>query len=129
MHAVTVLSATPVVTTAETAAATSTAFSVNDPGGQGVRVSGAVNVTTGVGCTGLTIRVCRGGAAGGPLVGNALPVTIGASASVSVPFDVVDPQLQAQAQQYTVTVQQAGATGNATVNQATICCEAATAVE
>jgi hypothetical protein len=118
-NATTVTAGVTLVTTAETAVATTVARAVNAPGSQGQIVSGMVNITEGTAGTGGTIRVRAGNGTGGALIGVAQPYTLAAAASDSFPFAVIDPTVSGTVQ-YTVTVQQTAATGNGTVNTTTV---------
>jgi hypothetical protein len=111
---------TSLVTTAETAAATSSLVPEQNPSGQGVRISGVVNVTAGTATTAVQVRVRAGSGVTGTLIGNALTHTLAAGASASIPFDALDTTTVSAGLQYTVTVQQVAATGNGSVNQANI---------
>lgn len=111
------------VTTAETAVLTTTAFPVN-AAGQGVRISGSVAGATGAGVTSCQVRIRQGAGTGGTVVASAVfQEAQGASSFYSMAFDVLDTTVgvvgaPAGAPVYTVTVQQVGATGNGT---ATFC--------
>lgn len=128
VHAVASGTDVPVVTTAETVIATSNAFSVSNPQGQGIRVSGVINFTTGTSTTAVTIRVRRDTLTG-TLVGEAQTHTIGAAITANLPFDQVDALLSATNQVYVATIQQTAASANGTGNSWTIGCQSATAVE
>lgn len=112
------------VTTAETAALTSTALPYNSPTGQGLMVSGVVTGATGASVTSCQVRVYRGATTGGTLLGVVLQEAQGASSFYSMAFAVLDSAPVASAV-YTVSVQQVGATGNGTVTGCTIAVEPA----
>lgn len=121
-----VTSSTALVTTAETAAATSSSVPENlaGPAAQGVKVSGVLNVTAGTTATAVTIRVRAGSGLTGAVIGNAITHTLPAGETMSIPFEAIDSTLvQLAGAVYTVTVQQVGATANGSVNQATISTE------
>lgn len=120
-----VTSATTLTTTTETVAATSTTNIENQPGGQGVCINGVVNVTAGTGTTAVTIRVRAGSGITGTVIGNAVVHTLAAAAVANIPFETLDNSAGALVGTvtYSVTVQQTGASGNGTVNQATIMLE------
>lgn len=114
-----VASNTTLVTTAEAVAATSAAKDIENPGGQGTRISGIVNVTTGAATTAVVVRV-REDSLTGNVIGEALTHTIGAAVSATIPFDALDTSLTDDNKVYVVTVTQTAATGNGTVNHAVI---------
>lgn len=113
-------SAVNVVTTAETAIATVTAFNVNQgTTGEGVYVSGDLYFTAPTGATAATVRVRQGSGTGGAVVNNptpvAVPVTAGTPAVIG--YSALDSAtVLANGQQYTVTVQFTGASANASVS-------------
>jgi hypothetical protein len=113
--------ATPMITTAETVAVNTPNISYNNAMGSGLSISGTVNVLAGAGVTGITLRVKQGGISGG-LLGNPTLNTIPAGNTETLVFDVVDLSNYASAPGsfYTVTALATGATGNSTINQATI---------
>lgn len=113
------------VTTAETAVA-SLSFggpSIPAPGNPGstnlapTLIAGVVNVTAGAGTTAVVVRVRQGIGVTGTVVGVLDTDTLAAAASESIAFEKYDAT---GATSYTVTVQQTGATGNGTVNSASI---------
>lgn len=128
--AVTAGSGAPLVTittTTEIAALTSTpALPYNAPGAQGILVSGVVTGATGSGVTSCQVRVYRGTAITGTQVGGTLQEAQGASSFYSMDFHVLDTAPAASAQ-YTVSIQQVGATGNGTVTYAAIALDVANA--
>lgn len=128
--AVTQATGAPLVTlttTAETIAITSAVMAYNAPGGQGVLVSGTVTGATGTGVTSCQVRIYRGAAISAPAqVGVVLQEAQGATSFYSMGFQILDSAPVAAAQ-YTVSVQQIGATGNGTVTLASIALEAANA--
>jgi len=103
-----------ITTTTELAVGTSPGLSSDYPG-RTFRITAALKVTTGLGATGLIIRVRRGSGTGGALVGDATTVTAAASTTYDVAHEVEDSPGDVAGQQYTVTVQQVGATGNGTM--------------
>lgn len=113
------------VTTAETAALTSTALPYNAPGGQGLAISGVVGGATGASVTSCQVRVYRGATTGGTLLGVVFQEAQGATSFYSMAFAVMDTAPVASAV-YTVSVQQVAATGNGTVTTCYIAVEPAT---
>lgn len=113
------------VTTAETLVLTSGAMPYNAPGGQGVLVSGTVSGATGAGTTSVQLRVYRGTSISGTQVGGTLQEASGASSFYSHDFNFLDTAPGSSAQ-YTMSVQQVGATGNGTATVASIVIEPAT---
>jgi len=73
-------------------------------------------VTLGTGFTNLTLRVRRGSGTGGTLVNVALAATVTASQALYFSGSYADTPGAVAGQQYTLTAQGTGATGNATVN-------------
>jgi hypothetical protein len=122
-YTVMVTSPVTITTTTETVVATAPAFSYNNPGTSGVSISGVINLTMGTAGTGSIIRV-RQGSLTGPIVGvsGGTTQTEAAAAVANIPFEVEDTSgfYQAANSIYVVTVQPVAATGNSTVNQATI---------
>jgi hypothetical protein len=110
---------TTVVTTAETAAVTSDPFTPSTDGAK-VIISGVINITTGTAVTGVVIRVRRGVGTAGALVGETEPHNLGASLTDDVSYSVTDFPGAVAGQQYTATVVQTAATGNGTINNASI---------
>lgn len=120
------------VTTAETAAVTSSPVSYNQPGGQGLGVHGYVNVTAGAGTTAIVVTVRKGAGTGGQTLASSDTDTLAAGGSESIYYEFVDttptPTPAGDVQgadvagtnRYTVTVSQTGATGNGTINHASI---------
>lgn len=104
-----------ITTTTETAVDTSPGVSVDSPG-RTVVILAIINVTTGAGTTLVTVRVYRGATIVPANIINITDFTAsggslfrGVVATEDVPGDVMN-------QQYLVTVQQAGATGNGTIS-------------
>lgn len=118
---------TTLVTTAETVVgvATNLPTSGDDVAQNGVRISGVLNVTAGTGTTAVVVKVRRTNAVTGTQVGTSLTVTLAAAAVANIPFDVVDGP-PGTLDDYCVTVTQTGATGNGTVNVASITVESGT---
>jgi len=114
--------------TTETVVGTCSAFSIANPGGQGIRVSGVVNFTQGTAGTGVNVRVRRDNLTG-TQVGETQLHTLAAGASGNLPFDQVDALLSATNQVYVVTLQAVAATAVGTANSWTIAAQAATASE
>lgn len=114
---------TTLTTTAETVACTTPPLPVNAPGGQGVLIQGCVTGATGAGVTSVQVRIRQGVGTGGAVVGGVLQEAQAASSFYSMSFSVVDntvgvPGAAVGTPQYTVTVQQVGATGNGTATLA-----------
>lgn len=118
-----VVAPTPLVTTAETVAATIVCPPELQaaPTAQGLAVDGTVNVTGGTGTTAVTTRV-RIGSVTGVLVGAALVNTpVSATGVESYTYDAIDPTLSyPNGVTYVITVQLTGASANGTVNYAEI---------
>lgn len=112
---VNVASGITLTTTAETVLCTTVARSINAPASFGQYISGLINVTAGAGTTAFVIRVRAGSGLSGAVIGG--PETVAATASVNanVAYAQMDFVLTGTVQ-YTVTIQQTGATGNGTVN-------------
>ncbi len=111
--------ATSLVTTAETALVTS-GLVVATTNVEHVVVIAHFAMTTGVGTTGYTARLRRGSGVGGAILGNPQLEAASASQIRTVMEMVEEDQILLGEIQYTITVQQAAATGNGTVNEATI---------
>lgn len=110
-NATTAITNATLVTTAETVVATLVMPVINEPGGQGVFILGAADVTPGAGSTGLNLRVRIGG-----LTGTQIGPTVGVSAGGNGVIGVIDPQTSYPAGvTYVLTAQQVAATGNGTV--------------
>ena len=114
------------VTTAETIVLTTAALPYNAPGGAGLSVGGTVSGATGAGTTSVQLRVYRGTAISGPAqIGGTLQEASGASSFYSHDFNFLDATPGVNPQ-YTVTIQQVGATGNGTATYASFVLEAVT---
>lgn len=112
------------VTTAETAVASFQFGQLFEPPTPGAAVpvaptivTGVLNVTAGTSTTAVVIRVRQGIGTGGAVVGNADTHTLAAGASANIPVKKED---LVGASAYTVTVTQTAATGNGSVNSASI---------
>lgn len=107
------------VTTAETAVATTQPVVYNAPGGEGNACEGNIVITTGAAATGVTIRVRQGVGVAGAIVGTTGIVPTGASVVADLGYSFLDASALATNSgtplQYTVTVQQNAATGNASI--------------
>lgn len=126
-HAVSVNNSVAPVTTAETVVGTITIPPLNQPGGDGVLISGIVTGTTGAGTTAIVVRVRQGNGLAGAILPNSTTVQVGASLNTSAPFACLDPVTSYPAgNTYTVTVQQTGATGNGSNYNTTISSEPST---
>lgn len=107
-----------VVTTNETIGAT-VQVSTDNPGAN-VTLEGNVDLTTGTGVTGVTVQVRRGATVAGAVVGTAEVPAVGASTRVVFPIQVNDQPGEVASQSYILTVTQTGATGNGTINSASL---------
>jgi hypothetical protein len=119
------------VTTTETIVATVTpALTINAPGGEGLSISGFINVLTGTGTTAVVTRVRKGSLVTDTLIDVAQTHTIGAAVSASIPFGALDGAgASATAQNYVVTMQQTAASANGTVNYVLVNAQSGNAVE
>lgn len=117
-------SPTTLVTTAETVAVVMSAFSPNNPQGEGVCLEGLLNLTAGTGTTAFTIRCYRGAGVVGSAPTGLTPVGGGqgvGGGGGNAPFQFLDPTaLVLNNQAWTITVQATGATANGTVNNAIV---------
>lgn len=129
LHAV-AASAVTIPTTTETVVATLGPFAENQVSpAQGVAFDGNINITTGTGTTSVTVRVRQGTGITGTLVGVAQSQVATAGQTINIPISELDPTLVQPNAQYVVTVQQAAASANGTVNRAIFCCQDATPFE
>jgi hypothetical protein len=110
---------TAVVTTAETAAITSDAVT-QSVDGENITISGQLGYLTGTGTTAVTVRVRQGTDLTGAVVGETLPVTIGAAADAQIPFQFSTAPLGAARQAYTISIQATGASANGTIKSAAV---------
>jgi hypothetical protein len=87
-----------------------------------VLVKAWCQLVTGAATTTVTPRIRRGQAVGGALVGEANAETLKAAAAGTEPFVVmaVEDRADVDSVEYSLTLQQASATGNGTVKQALI---------
>lgn len=113
-------------TTTETVGVEGPTLVVNNPGGEGVSISGVVYVTPGAGTTGVTVRV-RKDSITGPVVGVPITVPATSGSGTVVPFSLLDNTLTGNVR-YGVTIQQLGASANGTANLSTIAYKSATLV-
>lgn len=111
-------SAITVTTTTETIAAQVTVST--DNAGATVTLEGEVDLTTGTGTTAVTVQVRRGSTTAGPVVGSADVPAESAGARVVIPLQQIDSPGEVASQVYSLTVTQTGATGNGTINNATL---------
>ncbi len=116
MGTVTNTGATILVLTTETVLATlgglTTSFA-----GQTFRFFGvAIFNTTGVGTTGITMRIRRGTGITGALAGVAIVITAAAGAAPVITHAAEDSPGEVTGQQYVLTAQQQGSTANGTVS-------------
>lgn len=113
-----------VPTTTETVAVASPLFVTNNPAGQGVLISGIVNILAGTSTTAVVVRI-RQGSVTGTLVGVATTHTLAAGASANIAFEALDSSALAlntgsAGSVWVVTVQQTGGAAAGTVNIAVI---------
>ena len=98
-----------------------TMSNVNTGGiGGTVTIIGMVNITTGTATTAVVVTVRRGGTITSPIVGAAITVPAAATTKYAIPFEVVDNNLSEAGAVYTVDVTETSATGNGTVNYASV---------
>jgi len=113
--------AVALVTTAETVVNTSNPVAMPNVNAKFV-VRGFVTVTPGTNTTGLTVRIRRGTLTTDTLVGPQVNVTAGvaAAAPITIPFGFAEFLSDRVESQYCVTVEQAGATANGSVEASMI---------
>lgn len=113
------VNAQTIMTTTELAIAT---VAIGSTGGASVAVQleAFCYITTGLGTTACTIRIRRGTDITGTVVGVSQAQTEGASVVTFLSENVVDTPGDTGPSSYTVTVQQAGATANGTINFASL---------
>lgn len=108
------------VTTAETVVAVAPPFSSEGLSSQGVRIHGVINLLGGTGNTNMLVRV-RQTDINGSVVGNgASNDSVGAGTVRSIPYSVLDTNPPVGTLVYVVTVQAVAASGNGTVNRASL---------
>jgi hypothetical protein len=114
-HTVQTTLGTTLTTTTEAVVGTIVIPSENQPlGADGIAIDGVVTGTAGASTTAVTVRV-RQGTLTGAVVGVNLSTPVTASAGFYAPFACLDTTTSYPAgNTYVVTVQQVGATGNAT---------------
>lgn len=105
--------ATSIVTTTETVLATLPPVST-DGSVQRVQLQAFASFTTGAGTTGYTLRIRRGTGITGTVVATSGIIAAAASTLVAGGVDGLDAPGEVADQQYVLTVQLAGATGNGT---------------
>ena len=106
-----------VVTTTETVVQLSPGFSTTYDG-DAVMMTGTIDFTTGTGTTAVTVRCRRGNGITGTQVGVSEADTLAAGVSSPIGFDFVDFPGAVAGQQYSITIQQTGATANGAVASA-----------
>ncbi len=111
--------ATNIPTTTETVLATLPPIST-DGAAQQVSLQATAVFATGTGVTGVTLRIRRGTGITGTVVAMSGSVVAAASTGIDLGVDGVDNPGEVADQQYVLTVQQAGATGNGTAQLAAI---------
>jgi hypothetical protein len=120
-NAVAVTVPVTLVTTAETIVVTTPLVTYDDPQGQGVAIDGTIYVSNGgTGGTAYVVRVYRGTAISLPNLIVATTITTAVSTLYALSVDALDQAELAGPAQYTVTVQQTGATGNSTITYAAL---------
>lgn len=105
---------TAIVTGTETSLVTSAPISTQ--GARTITLHGSVIVTPGQGATAVTVRIRRGSGTGGANVITPTAITPTAGGTAGYTFDVDDFPGEVAGQQYTITVQQTGASTNGTAN-------------
>lgn len=121
-------SAVTVTLAAETLVLTAPAYAVNNPGGQGISVDGAVDITAGTSTTAIVLRVRRDSVIG-TVVGT-ITHTLAATVVGAIPFDFLDTVATALVGSpvYVLTAQQTAGSANGTISVATMNVEASTVV-
>lgn len=115
--------AVPIVTTTETVAVTSPLPDARRPAGAGIVIRGTVNlVPAGTGTTAVVLKVRQGTTNSGTQVGVSQTVQVGTTPGLDATPEiaVIDYNPAQPLGQYVVTVTQTGASGNGTIQQATI---------
>lgn len=102
------------VNAAETIIVTSDSVPYNSPAGEGLMITGMLNVNTGATTTAVVVTVRKGNALTGAIVGAVRTHNIGAAANANIPFAELDTA-PANPAQYVVTYTGTGASSNATV--------------
>lgn len=87
-----------------------------------VHIRGWCQLVTGAAASAVTVRIERGSAAGGTLVGEGNSITLGAAAGSRevMSIEATERRANEESVSYVMTVQQTGATGDGTVSQAAI---------
>ena len=113
---------TNVPTTSETAVLTFSIPPYSEPSGQGVYLDANCVMTTGSAVTGVTVRIRQGTGVTGAVLGQPCLTPAGASTANTFAGCVGLDQTPSypQGNTYTVTVQQASATGAGTMQQVTV---------
>lgn len=111
----TIAAAQAIVTTTELDAGTVSLGGRVVGAGEGLVISGEINVLAGTAATDMTVRVRKGEGITGTLVGVAQVTSIIATDTLSIPFSAID-SAPADNASYSVTVQQTAATANGAVN-------------
>lgn len=115
---------------AETVAIVTTLVAENNPAGQGVHISGTLNILAGTSTTAIVIKCRQGNGVNGAQVGGSITHTLAAGSSGSMSFDFLDNTAYAlvnQTAQWSITVTQTGGAANGTINQGVAITEAVTA--
>ena len=105
-------------TTTETNGPTTNSLPI--PYGNGkVRVTGIAQIGTGTGVTAVQVRIRRNINGENVVVGFVNNVAAAASSQIAVPVEFTDQLNDGRSVQYTLSVQQVGATGNGTISAGT----------
>ena len=118
-----------VVTTTELAVAQLLPYQVNNPGGEGVQLSGEIAITSGTGTTALVARIRQGNGITGNVVGNPITVTATAGNLVELNPAALDPNNLLGNIGYSLTIQQTGASANGSVTFANLTAQDTTLAE
>lgn len=108
-----------VVTTNETVALVSSPVS-QSVDGEAVSIEGRVSLLTGTGTTAVTLRIREGNGITGTVVGETIPVTVGAAINQPIPFGFTYNPASIAGMVYSVTVQQTAASANGNVTSASM---------
>ena len=111
--------ATSLVTTAETTVVSVGGIDTPTADAQ-VTIEADLTLTTGAGTTGVTLKVYRGATTAGVVVAQTTAITAAAAAEVNLSISGIDTPGLVDEQAYSVSVQQAAATGNGSMVEAAI---------
>lgn len=118
-NAVQNLNTQAVTTTVPTVVVSSTPVAENQPGGNGILVSGMVQVTPGTAATAVTLKVVIGTLAAGTQVGNTITETVVAGNLYEIGIEAIDASLVSTGV-YSIVLTQVGASSSASVTYAEI---------